>query len=625
MPAVFSRRLVSFLKDLDVHNDKTWFNANRDRYDADYLDPALAFIADMSPRLKKVSRHFVADDRKVGGSMMRIFRDVRFSKDKRPFNAHLSMVFHHAVGKKVPAPGYYLRIEPGSVHAGVGIWRPEAPALAAIRQHIVDQPREWKAARDAAAFRKTFGGLHDAESLKRPPRGLTRSTRSSKTSSARTSSVSGRARCPWRPGQTSPTSSRSGSKTATSSCDSSARRWTSRSDHPAQVRQPAWGGSAAEGVACAESGESSAILAIRDVCFSQGVVTRKGLFLMRIFLSVLVLLPGIAVAQPDRKPTLAWKNVKKPAFLHLAKSEAGEPTALRTSVVRFVPFGDSDIEYVDLVGVVHVGEKAYFETIDRQLASDYDVVLFELAHKEDPRDQMGRGRRKNPFQMMMDPGRMLGLESQMSHIKYKRKHFVHADTSLPDAMERRGDDMLSMLAGLFADMRRQSNLEERKAKAEGRPPKRGGEDPFGGLGGMFGFGQQQDKSALKRQMAEQLAREGLNGIAGLTTLNGVLITERNKVAMQKFDEQVKAGKKRIAIFYGAAHMRDFTVRLVVDHGLRPSKIAWLDAWDLTRKPSARRSGRGERDQMHDLVDELFDMFEELMKEERPPRRRRGGK
>ena len=168
---MFTKDLTRFLADLGKHNDKEWFAENKARYEESYLEPAREFIRAMEPRLAKISKHLTADDRKSGGSMMRIYRDVRFGKDKRPYNEHLSMVFHHAVGKKVPAPGYYLRITAEGATLGAGIWQPETAAVAKIREHIVKSGAAWKKARDDAAQKRAWGKLV-GESLKRPPRGF---------------------------------------------------------------------------------------------------------------------------------------------------------------------------------------------------------------------------------------------------------------------------------------------------------------------------------------------------------------------------------------------------------------------------------------------------------------------
>ena len=79
----FDRELFRFLGDLDAHNDRVWFKANKDRYEQDVKEPFLDFISDAAPGLRKISRSVIADPRPVGGSLFRIYRDVRFSKDKR--------------------------------------------------------------------------------------------------------------------------------------------------------------------------------------------------------------------------------------------------------------------------------------------------------------------------------------------------------------------------------------------------------------------------------------------------------------------------------------------------------------------------------------------------------------
>src|SRR5499425_2670062 len=77
----FRPGLFRFLKDLKTHNERAWFQANKQRYEADVQEPFLRLIADLSPTLKKIGGGFIADPSPKGGSMMRIYRDIRFSKD----------------------------------------------------------------------------------------------------------------------------------------------------------------------------------------------------------------------------------------------------------------------------------------------------------------------------------------------------------------------------------------------------------------------------------------------------------------------------------------------------------------------------------------------------------------
>lgn len=166
----FSPKLFRFLNDLRANNNRDWFKTHKHRYEDELLEPAQIFIQMMQPRLAKISKQLVASERRVGGSLMRIYRDVRFSKNKQPYKTNVGIQFRHVAGKDVHAPGYYLHIDPDEVFLGAGIWRPPSDALKAVRTRIDEDARGWKRVRDGARFRKhwSLGG----ESLKRPPRGF---------------------------------------------------------------------------------------------------------------------------------------------------------------------------------------------------------------------------------------------------------------------------------------------------------------------------------------------------------------------------------------------------------------------------------------------------------------------
>src|SRR5690349_24225507 len=97
----------------------------------------LRFLSDLGPRLAKFAPRYEADPRPVGGSMMRIHRDVRFSKDKSPYKTALAAHVGHGGGSDEACPAFYLRIQPGDSAAGAGVWHPPPPALAKIRDAIV--------------------------------------------------------------------------------------------------------------------------------------------------------------------------------------------------------------------------------------------------------------------------------------------------------------------------------------------------------------------------------------------------------------------------------------------------------------------------------------------------------
>lgn len=166
----FTPRLFAFLRDLADNNDREWFKAHQDEYEEHVREPALEFINDFAAPLRKISSHFVIDSRKVGGSLFRIQRDTRFSKDKTPYKLNTGMQFRHRAGKDVHAPGFYVHLQPGDCYMGVGLWRPETEAAYAIRQHIDENQGVWKRASRGKRFTEVFaiGG----DTLKRPPRGF---------------------------------------------------------------------------------------------------------------------------------------------------------------------------------------------------------------------------------------------------------------------------------------------------------------------------------------------------------------------------------------------------------------------------------------------------------------------
>ena len=102
--------------------------------------------------------------------MFRIYRDVRFSKDKRPYKTHAGIHFRHKRAKDAYAPGFYLHLDPAASFVGAGIWHPDSKARAKIRQVIAEDSAAWKRARDHRAFKARFELA--GESLKRPPRGF---------------------------------------------------------------------------------------------------------------------------------------------------------------------------------------------------------------------------------------------------------------------------------------------------------------------------------------------------------------------------------------------------------------------------------------------------------------------
>ncbi|MEM9204199.1 MAG: DUF2461 domain-containing protein [Actinomycetota bacterium] len=166
----FTPDLFAFLRDLAANNDRAWFNENKARYESSVRQPALDFITDFVEPLETLSPYFVADSRTVGGSLFRIHRDTRFSKDKTPYKLNTGMHFRHERAKDAHAPGYYVHLQPRECFLGAGLWMPEPKVAQQIRLHIAEHRDEWFAATRSRPFTDHFslGG----ESLKRPPRGV---------------------------------------------------------------------------------------------------------------------------------------------------------------------------------------------------------------------------------------------------------------------------------------------------------------------------------------------------------------------------------------------------------------------------------------------------------------------
>ena len=168
--ARFEPATLKFLDELAANNNRPWFHDNKSRYEEQVLDVALRFIQSMQDPLHDIAPHFVAQPTRVGGSLMRVYRDTRFSKNKLPYKTNIGIQFRHEQAKDVHSPGYYVHIAPGEVFLGAGMWRPDSDSLRSIRERIVAKPAEWRRTIEDKSFRRYFeiGG----ERLTRPPRGF---------------------------------------------------------------------------------------------------------------------------------------------------------------------------------------------------------------------------------------------------------------------------------------------------------------------------------------------------------------------------------------------------------------------------------------------------------------------
>jgi CBS domain-containing protein len=167
--------------------------------------------------------------------------------------------------------------------------------------------------------------------------------------------------------------------------------------------------------------------------------------------------------------------------------------------------------------------------------------------------------------------KLLGLEFQLEAIDYAAANFVHADLSpkeFDEAMAKRGESWWSMFMKLMKESMARANTQKSRT-------------PDVGMGDLFGilFGSDREVR-LRRIMAEQFTDMDVLTAAFGGEDGSTLITDRNAAAVDVLRDQIARGHRRIAIFYGAAHMDDFDRRLRQDFGLQPGETIWLEAWDL---------------------------------------------
>jgi uncharacterized protein (TIGR02453 family) len=164
---MFTPKTLSFLRSLKRHNDREWFRSRKDQYEEHVRQPMIAVVERLAIDFKSFAPELIASPKQ---SLFRIYRDTRFSSDKRPLKTHAAAVFRTRGFQNKEGAGLYFDIAPGGVWIGGGMWRPEPPALVKLREHISDTWPEIRAITRAKAFRMRFEEL-SGETMTRVPRG----------------------------------------------------------------------------------------------------------------------------------------------------------------------------------------------------------------------------------------------------------------------------------------------------------------------------------------------------------------------------------------------------------------------------------------------------------------------
>ena len=269
-------------------------------------------------------------------------------------------------------------------------------------------------------------------------------------------------------------------------------------------------------------------------------------------------------------PTLpaAGADFRNPEFIRIQRNENRDPVALQTAIAKYVPAGGEKGAEIDLVAVVHIGEQAYYERLNKEFEK-YDALLYELVAPEGNKPPKGGEMKSDNPLAMLQQGMtfFLGLEHQLEVVDYRKSNFIHADLSpegMKKAMKERGDDKMTIILGVIADLLRKRNLDADKPEPQA---------PDISLTDLL------NPKKFKRIIAQQFEDAGGDVSLG-GTINRLLVEDRNKACIKVLQQQLTAGKKKIAIFYGAAHMPDFDKRLKEDFGMKRTESDWITAWNL---------------------------------------------
>jgi len=167
-PAHLSPDALKFLRGLEKHNDREWFNERKATYESELKEPMLAILRKVTDAMLDFAPDHVRPAEK---SLFRIYRDTRFSNNKLPYKNHVAAWWSHMGMEKTSGAGYYFQVSPKGVVIAAGAYMPEKDQLAAIRHWLLDNHAAFRAILDKPAVRKTFKEF-EGEALTRPPKGF---------------------------------------------------------------------------------------------------------------------------------------------------------------------------------------------------------------------------------------------------------------------------------------------------------------------------------------------------------------------------------------------------------------------------------------------------------------------
>lgn len=285
---------------------------------------------------------------------------------------------------------------------------------------------------------------------------------------------------------------------------------------------------------------------------------------------------------------LAGLAFAAPSIAATAGDDVAKPVGLTKEFIRFVKTGRieghvdtatksysraRDQVQVSLVAVVHVGDGAYFDGLQKMFTS-YDAVLYEMIRDRETEPTAKVGTDHPVSQLQIGMKTLLELEFQLDRIDYSKPNFVHADldpSTFASLQAERGESIFGLLF--------KASLEEQRKQAA---------DPNAGLNPfsvLFALASADRGHQLKFLLGQQMGQmeDMLAGINQTADGKGsAILSGRNEHAMKVLAEQIEKGRKKLAIFYGAGHMPDFEQRLL-EQGFKQVGEAWQTAWDIRRK------------------------------------------
>ena len=278
-------------------------------------------------------------------------------------------------------------------------------------------------------------------------------------------------------------------------------------------------------------------------------------------------------AKKNAAQAAAKKGAEEQKYLRIVRDAKDVPTKLDTAIVRYVgKKGKYAGVTVDLIGAVHIGDKSYYDELNKRFAG-YEALLYELMAPKGTRIPKGggQGRSGHPIGLMQEGMTdVLGLSYQLREVDYTKKNFVHADMSPKEfdaKMDERGESWMGMA---FKMMGQSIAMQAQKGGAASTEMEM--------LLALFDANRE---LKMKRALAKQF--EDMEGV--MDSFGGeegsTIITERNIAALKVLKQQLRKGKKNVGIFYGAGHLPDMDKRLIEEFGLKRDKTEWLTAWDMS--------------------------------------------